>query len=295
MIYFPQNEKIIKIKIFSTFIKSDKASITYSNVFNIPNGIYKNKFQFVSDESYTHAIIQNTAMPNLKNIPKENVLGVAFEPIELLKINQIFLNYAEKYIGTYLIGKNTGLPKNFINHYSYMWHTQNKKDYINPHNKFMSIIFSNKKSLPGHKLRHQLVNKILDSNLPIDIYGKGCITLKRKDPRIKGEFSGVEPFDGYQFSIAIENTESIAYVSEKFVDCICMNVIPIYFGAKNVTDFFGNYKCCHSLSGNSCKDFEFIKNICQNKQDYILNLDKARKSIFSEKAYFPEYIVNKWC
>ena len=40
---------------------------------------------FVDDDSYTHAIIINAATPKLKpEITKDKVLGLAFEPLELL-------------------------------------------------------------------------------------------------------------------------------------------------------------------------------------------------------------------
>ena len=38
----------------------------------------------------------------------------------------------------------------------------------------VSLIFSNKSDLNGHKYRHTLVKRILDENLPVDIYGRGC-------------------------------------------------------------------------------------------------------------------------
>jgi hypothetical protein len=33
---------------------------------------------FTAADDYTHVIIQNTAMPSIGHIPKENVLGLAF-------------------------------------------------------------------------------------------------------------------------------------------------------------------------------------------------------------------------
>ena len=60
-----------------------------------------NLIDLVNDDSYTHVVIVNKAMPNISHIPKENVIGVAFEPYEFLFMNQEFINYAKKYISRY--------------------------------------------------------------------------------------------------------------------------------------------------------------------------------------------------
>ena len=51
------------------------------------------KIYITADDDYTHAIIINTIMPELK-IPNENVLGLAFEPIQFLNMTPEFVNYA---------------------------------------------------------------------------------------------------------------------------------------------------------------------------------------------------------
>jgi hypothetical protein len=51
------------------------------------------------ETNFTHAIILNCDMPNLNNIPKENVIGLAFEPITFLQLNDEFIEYAKKHIG----------------------------------------------------------------------------------------------------------------------------------------------------------------------------------------------------
>lgn len=85
---------------------------------------YNKIFQFTDDENYTHAFIQNTAMPSNLKIPKENVLGFAFEPLPFLHITSEFIDYAKKHIGTYYIGDTSTLklPPPFTENYAYMWH-----------------------------------------------------------------------------------------------------------------------------------------------------------------------------
>jgi hypothetical protein len=113
-----------KIKIFSSFCNSDICKINFEKVFNSWKYDFygENKTLYITtDDDYTHAIIINTAMPLLE-IPKQNVVGLAFEPNELLNFTEEFINYAEKYIGKYLIGRNTNLPSLFIEKYAFLWH-----------------------------------------------------------------------------------------------------------------------------------------------------------------------------
>ena len=70
-----------------------------------------------------------------------------------------------------------------------MWHPWTRESYLEnivfEKKEKMSIIFSEKKYFPGHDYRYQLVNKILDSDMEIHIFGRGCKKV-RKDSRING-------------------------------------------------------------------------------------------------------------
>jgi len=107
--------------------------------------------------------------------------------------------------------------------------------------KKVSMVVSNLNFRIGnYKRRLSLVEEILKSDLDIDIYGRG---LNIADPRYKGEL--VHKYEGllsYEYSIAIENCNEKNYVTEKFIDCVLCNTIPIYNGAPNITDIYdGRY------------------------------------------------------
>ena len=88
------------IKIFSDFCDSTTCKMNFEKICHSNNLDFYglNKKVYITDENdYTHAIILNKAMPKL-NIPKQNVIGLAFEPFELLNINQEFINYSQKNI-----------------------------------------------------------------------------------------------------------------------------------------------------------------------------------------------------
>ena len=122
-----------KIKIFCTFASSNKCKEIYERI-NYTNEIDfygENKKIYITDnDDYTHAIIINTIMPELK-IPKENVIGLAFEPIYFLRLTSEFIDYAKKYIGKYFIGDKLDLPEPFFEHFGYMWHSRPPKEITN--------------------------------------------------------------------------------------------------------------------------------------------------------------------
>lgn len=209
--------------------------------------------KIMNDDNYTHAIIMNTAMPNL-TIPKENVIGLAFEPPIFLSRDPAFtdfIHYSMSNISKYFIGSNDGLPANFIEHYSYMWHitpprTLSRKD------KLMSIMVSEKKHAPGHIFRHTLVKEILRSNLNIDIYGRGC-RYYTGDSRLKNDFHDNEPYENYQ---------TPCYTSEKYTNLVLWGTTPIYWGATNIDAVFPEITI--NLSGDSMKDINLTPFLIQN-------------------------------
>ena len=274
----------MRIKFFSSFCDSLTCKIHYDRVCEVgkmtnyasDSSNSKNIF-ITTGEDYTHAIILNTAMPVLK-IPKENVLGLAFEPPPYLKLTVEFIQYAQKYIGKYFIGDKRSwtalvyLPDVFKEHYAYMWHIA-PLTYIPVKNKLMSIMVSNKNIAPGHKYRHILVGHILRSGMPIDIYGRGANNYQhgRGDSRIKGTFNELEPYESYQFHICIENFQTNAYFSEKITNTLLCGTTPIYWGCKNILAYFPANVI--TLSGEVSKDMSLLRDILLNPAKYTANID----------------------
>jgi hypothetical protein len=261
-----------KIKIFCDFCTSEACKTNFEKVFNSKNcdSYGEDKDFFITNgEYYTHAIIMNKATPYL-TIPKENVVGLAFEPRELLNLNQEFINYAKKHIGKYLIGQSAGLPELFIEHYAFMWHNNPHRSISFNEKKYaMSIVLSEKVFAPGHKYRHDLTNEILNNNLPIHIYGRGAnnfLNHVNNNNNIKGPFNIDNlPYEKYMFSICIENFQSSDYISEKILDSLYHNCVPIYLGAKNIDNYANNV--IH-LKGELKHDIELLTNIVKDPLRY---------------------------
>jgi hypothetical protein len=239
---------------------------------------FNTKYRFTLGEDYPHAVIINTAMPAL-TIPKENVIGLAFEPLVFLYLTQQFVEYAQKHIGKYLIGEKKNLPPPFIEHFAYMWHITPLTE-VPVKTKRMSIMVSHKMLTPGHQYRHTLCKRILNSYLPIDIYGNGCKYYKKSmDMRLKGEFTDNEPYENYRFHIAIENGVTPHYFSEKIMNTLLCQTTPIYLGCQNIDQYFPNSVL--TLTGDIEQDMILLKDICLYPERYekTIDVNKVKKTI----------------
>lgn len=255
---------MIRIKVFCPFASSKDCKEIYERISytdEIPFYGKDKKYFLVDDDNYTHAIIINTMMPNLTCL-KQNVIGLAFEPIKFLHMTSKFIDYANKNIGKYYIGDKGDLPKPFVEHFGYMWHSRPPKE-ITIKNKLMSVIVSEKQSAPGHIYRHNLVRNIIENNLPIDIYGRGSTNYKYD--RICGKFNDAEPYEDYQFSICIENYVCNHYFSEKVMTPLMYNCVPIYYGCKNIDSYTENII---NLTGDVNTDMILITSIINNPHEY---------------------------
>lgn len=221
------------------------------------------KYYITNSDDYSHAILLNTAMPELKpDIPVENVIGFAWEPIPFLHLTYEFIQYAMKHISNYYIGDATGLPYPFVEGNPFLWYNTPPRT-IAPKNNLMSIMVSFKSIAIGHTYRHTLVKEILKHSMPIDIYGNGCKYYEyANDSRIKGKFELNEPYESYMFHIAIEKFQTNEYFSEKIINPLLHDCVPLYLGARNIDKYFkGMYI---PLNGDVHHDIEVIREVLVN-------------------------------
>ena len=97
---------------------------------------------------------------------------------------------------------------------------------IHDKNKLISFITSNKTATPLQQHRVQLANKMIEENFG-DVFGRGFGEIKNK----------VDGLKDYAFSIAIENTSTPGYHTEKILDCFRTGTIPIYIGDTHLEPF----------------------------------------------------------
>lgn len=91
----------------------------------------------------------------------------------------------------------------------------------------VSLIASSKRDHPGHKLRHSLVDFVRAEHLDVAVMGRGYTPFKEKS-------DGLVPF---RYSVVIENVRQRNYFSEKLIDAVLCDCVPIYWGCPNTGDF----------------------------------------------------------
>jgi hypothetical protein len=265
-----------RIKIFSDFYSSENLKNIYENINEVDKmenyGSDKDIYITIDDD-YTHALIINFGMPELKDIPKQNVVGLAHEPTIFImqRANDNKLSYIKNNIGKYFIG-DTIFEEPFITNFSYMVYNT-PLSYKPIKKKLMSIIISEKCDLWfGYRYRYKIVDLILRNNLPIDIYGRGTKNFKHlNNEYVKDEFSHSEPYLDYTFHICIENFITDHYFSEKIMNPLMTSTIPIYLGCRNIKEYFGDNVI--TMSGSVEKDIDLLIDITNNPHKYVRNID----------------------
>ncbi|MDM4018464.1 glycosyltransferase family 10 [Roseiconus lacunae] len=79
----------------------------------------------------------------------------------------------------------------------------------------------------AYQFRRQIAEECI-RNQAIDCFGKGIHPITSKDEALRD----------YRFSVAMENTASDLYFSEKLIDCFLSETVPIYFGCPSIDLLF---------------------------------------------------------
>jgi hypothetical protein len=275
----------IRIRFFSDFCTSETCKQNYERMCLYQKLDYygkTKKIYITTSETYTHALLLNCPTPPNLQVEKEYVVGFAHEPPDnsfLRLYYNNFIEFAQKNIGKYLIGSVNALPSPpFLGHHGFLFHETPipTPAMLTNKTKLMSIMVSHKSYTPGHKYRHALVNHILKYRLPIDIWGNGAKMYKQRFPEnnnIYGDFKTMaEMCNNYMFTIAIENTSHDHYFSEKIVNPLLYDTIPIYWGCKKIEEYFPNYSI--KFTGNINMDIITIGRVLKNPQ-YFMAKHKA--------------------
>lgn len=95
--------------------------------------------------------------------------------------------------------------------------------------KLLSVIASDKAHTPGHRARRDFVCALQNHfGSRIEVFGWG-------GREIEDKWDGIAPF---RYHIAIENSATPDYWTEKLADAFLGGAFPIYFGCPNIFDYF---------------------------------------------------------
>ena len=138
----------------------------------------------------------------------------------------------------------------------------------------ISIIASDKRFLPGHVVRHDLIQWIQDNDYDVAVIGRGYKPFENK-------WEGLAP---YYFSVIIENSIEKSYFTEKLIDAILCEAVPIYLGCQDIDDFLDTRGMI------ICKNVDDIKNAVMfaSKNLYFKKLPHL-KTIKRKAAWYGDY------
>lgn len=134
----------------------------------------------------------------------------------------------------------------------------------------LSIIASAKRSQTGHVLRHDMIDWAHQNGIEMDAMGGGYVPFELKK-------DGLAP---YRFSLVIENAQEPNYFTEKLVDAILCETVPIYWGCPNIERFID--PACMIR----CNTFEELQEATRNATPALY--DQMRPALLAahDRAHF---------
>jgi hypothetical protein len=215
---------------------------------------------------------------------KENYAWIIEPPI----VNgEHYLNIVNHYSKFKKVFSHNKLLENKIPNFKFIPHggTWLRDDEVNLFGKTkgISLIYSDKQWNAGHRFRHSIVDfiKAQGNQWGVEFFGSGS------DRPI--DFK-IEALRDYKFSITIENSQEDDYFTEKILDCFLTGTVPIYFGTKNIGNYF-------NMDGVLTFDtHEQLLDILQNLNEgtYESMIEAVRDNYEIAKKYMhPETLINE--
>ena len=157
-------------------------------------------------------------------------IGVLWEPLE---INQVGHEFVRQNITSLemLLTHDERLLEEFPDAASYLpvggsYFASTDRLLTRRKTRLVSISASTKRRLPGHQLRHQVIERFAKAG--IDCFGRAFRTYR--SPSV--------PHRKYLFSIVIENVFEERFFTEKLIHACLYKTVPIYWGAKTLPTEF---------------------------------------------------------
>ena len=145
--------------------------------------------------------------------------------------------------------------------------------------KLISVITSNKAFTQGHQDRIDFVEKLKKHyGDKIDVFGRGYNSFESK-------WDVLAP---YKYHIAIENSSSRYYWTEKLSDCYLAGCYPIYYGCTNVNDYFPSEGLCRIDISNFDECVRVIDSLLENDvyEKRQAELENCRELVLEEYNMF---------
>lgn len=263
------------------------------NMYKTMNNCFENntELNLTVDDDYEYLLVINGYKGKI-NTTRDKVFGLLQEPIGNINYDRNLHFYCNK-----IFCQNSKMFNSYAGnisvpmHMFYSHHTHIDKEYFINFDSFenrkklclivSSISNPNNPNWNEHNYvkRHKLVQKLLNSDLDFDFYGRGWNNIL--DSRYKGHAENKhEILRKYQYSICIENVNEQNYASEKLFDCFLNNTIALYYGCPNAHEFYDK----NSFEVIDIED-DNIVNILKNKIQ-VDSIDYKKSVLHSKDIYF---------
>lgn len=230
-------------------------------------------------------ILEDLERPTSIKVTRGNVFFVTMEEAAVVP------SYLPGYLGQFdqVITSRADLSNdNVINsHYFVKWHINKSYDELlstlnGPMEKTrdLSAIISSRVQYGQQKVRYAFINKLKGH------FKAGLDWYCREENPVTDKWQGLAP---YKFSIAIENSAHRGYFTEKVVDVVLSEAIPIYWGAPNILDYFPKDVMVNIPLNDFLKSIEIIEDAMQTKTypDAIPSLKDCKRKILQEYQFLP--------
>lgn len=226
---------------------------------------------------------------------KDNTLFITAEPPSIRRYSRKFIN---QFGAILTCQKNMQHPNLILRQQALPWWVGHKinnekdtREYSKTYDelksikninktKNISVIVSNKKFTKGHKKRLSFINKLKESfGNDIDIFGIGFNEIDDK-------WDAIAP---YKYHIVLENSSLDDYWTEKLSDAFLGMAYPIYYGCKNIYDYFPTDSMSIIDISNPDQAMEKIKSIIKNNiyEKSTESLRRSKDLILDEYQLFP--------
>jgi len=250
-----------------------------------------NGIQFTLDqveECNCLVMLNNRMQVDIKvKCPKENIWALMQEPY-MKGHSDWMVEGHENFSKVFTHHLPSDDTKYIVSHPAVCWHVNRTFDQlvsyeIPPKSKTISWIAGDARDLPGHIKRWALLDFIRqDNTLDIDLFGRAVQFIEDK-------WDGLAP---YKYSLAIENSSSSDYWTEKISDCFLAWTVPIYYGCTNLEKYFPEESFIRIDIAHPEKSVEKIKSVIEadNWEKRIPAIEEARNLVLYEYQLFPHLV-----
>jgi hypothetical protein len=145
-----------------------------------------------------------------------------------------------------------------------------------------SWIASNLALLPGHRKRNALREFLLRQRpRNVEIFGRGVRYIENK-------WDALAP---YHYSLAIENSSSPDYWTEKVADCFLSWTLPLYDGCPNLEDYFDPDSFIRIDARDHAGTLRRIDELCRSDEweRRMPAIAESRRRVLNEYQLFPAF------